>query len=178
VCLHFVAHKKRRQFGFPRHCEPLLGVSTISFQATLIPLLKHMSDLQTVSNDQQEAALRRLSLFCVLQDTGRITTAKIPVLTGNETEASTTKKNGWTVPNEKPKRPLSAYNLYFQLERENIINSEDGQNYTTENIARVAINHNVQRKTSHPKRKVSLSILLYTSSLDLSTRAKPVRNDS
>lgn len=52
-----------------------------------------------------------------------------------------------------PRKPLSAYNLFFQLERENIINGQEGQNYTFDNAARVAMIYFEKRFADQPKRK-------------------------
>lgn len=63
----------------------------------------------------------------------------------------TNQKAEYEVP--MPKRNLSAYNLFFQVERENIIKGEVGMNYTHENIARVAQRHYEQGKMTQPRRK-------------------------
>lgn len=54
---------------------------------------------------------------------------------------------------DAPRRPLTAYNLFFQLERENIINGQEDLNYNYENVARIAFVHYEQSKTEAPKRK-------------------------
>ncbi len=65
------------------------------------------------------------------------------------TDTSTT--NQVDVP--MPRRNLSSYNLFFQVERENIIKGEEGMNYSHENIARVALRHYQQGKMEQPRRK-------------------------
>jgi HMG (high mobility group) box len=62
-----------------------------------------------------------------------------PASTKLNSVESTIKSNQTEEP--MPKRNLSAYNLFFQVERENIINGQEGMNYTYENIARVAFRH-------------------------------------
>jgi len=52
-----------------------------------------------------------------------------------------------------PPKPLNAYNLFFQLERENILAGEEDQNYTAENIARIAHMHHQKHRMGAPKRK-------------------------
>jgi HMG (high mobility group) box len=73
---------------------------------------------------------------------------------GQDGKAKSTKKSS-TVrkPSDVPRKPLSAYNLFFQLERENIINGQEDSNYTFENVARIAQVYYEQGKTDMPKRK-------------------------
>lgn len=63
-------------------------------------------------------------------------------------------------PGEKPKRPLSAYNFYFQLERERIINGDIKDkdsiaDYSLEDVARIALIQQRKAKENKPKEKRS-----------------------
>ena len=80
---------------------------------------------------------------------------KVPVsmLWGND-------MGGVRHPGEKPKRPLSAYNFYFQLERERIINSSDEDRdltviYTVDDVARLTLTQQRKAKENKPKEKRS-----------------------
>lgn len=82
-------------------------------------------------------------------------TTKVPVsmLWGND-------MGGVRHPGEKPKRPLSAYNFYFQLERERIINSTDEERnmtviYTVDDVARLTLTQQRKAKENKPKEKRS-----------------------
>jgi HMG (high mobility group) box len=63
-------------------------------------------------------------------------------------------------PGDKPKRPLSAYNFYFQLERERIIHSDDDDRemnvtYTLDDVARLTLIQQRKAKENKPKEKRS-----------------------
>jgi HMG (high mobility group) box len=54
------------------------------------------------------------------------------------TEQRPTRKKGWRKPPDMPKRPMSSYNLFFQLERERLINDMPDKVYTESDVNRIA----------------------------------------
>ena len=76
------------------------------------------------------------------------------------------KKRSWRKPEDKPKRPLSAYNLFFQLERQRLISdSGDDAPYTAEDVANVSRAHKMKKeKRRHRKThgKISFADLART----------------
>jgi hypothetical protein len=70
-------------------------------------------------------------------NTTTITTEEIE--SNNNTEASPRQyRKGWRKPRGMPKRPMSSYNLFFQLERERLVNEEEERVFTPEDIDRIA----------------------------------------
>ena len=54
-------------------------------------------------------------------------------------EARVGKSRSWKKPTDKPKRPLSAYNIFFQLERDRIVAGEPERLFTKDDIEKVRI---------------------------------------
>jgi hypothetical protein len=63
-----------------------------------------------------------------------------------------TKRRTWRKPEDKPKRPLSAYNLFFQLERERLVSGDPEKNVLLEDISAVCDQHK-QKKAKRKHRK-------------------------
>jgi HMG (high mobility group) box len=57
---------------------------------------------------------------------------------GNKDPSVRQHRKGWKKPVGMPKRPMSSYNLFFQLERERLVNDENDRVFTPEDIDRVA----------------------------------------
>jgi hypothetical protein len=77
----------------------------------------------------------------------------------NDNDADTTmaivgtkKPRTWRKPQDKPKRPLSAYNLFFQLERERLVTGDAQKNVLREEIRAVCEMHKLKKeKRKHRK---------------------------
>jgi hypothetical protein len=63
-----------------------------------------------------------------------------------------TKKRTWRKAEDKPKRPLSAYNLFFQLERERLVTGDAQKNVLLEDISAICVQHKKKKaKRKHRK---------------------------
>ena len=69
------------------------------------------------------------------------TTSTTGDIESNNDDAETSPRQyrkGWRKPRGMPKRPMSSYNLFFQLERERLVNDEEDRVFTPEDIDRIA----------------------------------------
>jgi HMG (high mobility group) box len=71
--------------------------------------------------------------------TNAATTKTEEIESNNDAETSPRQyRKGWRKPRGMPKRPMSSYNLFFQLERERLVNDEEERVFTPEDIDRIA----------------------------------------
>ena len=71
----------------------------------------------------------------------------------SEHKEPTIKNSSSSEESDKPKRPLSAYNLFFQLERERLIAGTTDTPFTAEDVGRIVDARRIQMNESQHKRK-------------------------
>jgi hypothetical protein len=82
-------------------------------------------------------------------------TDRMPTKNSSTNEADVSPRQhrkGWRKPRGMPKRPMSSYNLFFQLERERLVNDEEERVFSAEDIDRIAMIQK-QKDLSCHKRK-------------------------